>query len=215
MYPSLMKPVLALPLLAVSCIVFSGCKSDTVKISNAEQAQKGTRVSTRDFTMDLPNGWKVFDLTQKDFKKAMEAAKAGDPKNERLYNTVTSLASSNMIKMCAFDMSTISSGFADNINVVALPGTPTITELRAQSVQQLTSVYSDVKDRGVIKTPNCEVVKITFNQKQAQPIGDLYCVSLSTLGAKQIFTITITVKKANEAKLPAIEKAILASFKAK
>lgn len=109
--------------IATCCLVLLGCGKTNpgAKVTNAESSVKGNAADLSDFSIALPDGWRVFDLTSKDFETALNQLLKDDPSMSQMAEAVRSLAAQGQIKLIAFDIAKAEKDFADNINVLILP----------------------------------------------------------------------------------------------
>src|SRR5438477_9108934 len=68
--------------------ILVGCRHSSDKMKTAEASVSGNTVSLAEASLDIPTGWKVFDMTKRDFAKAMEAWVAANPEAKRTAEAV-------------------------------------------------------------------------------------------------------------------------------
>lgn len=185
--------------LAIGC----GSKQDSGvdKVTNAESHVKGNVVSLAEATLTLPDGWKVFDLSQADFAKGLDAWVASDPSVRATAEGVKAISNNKAIRLFAFDVVNSKPGFSDNVNVLVLDqGVPkSIDDLVAATQSQIASL------------PNGKVIDPFRREKVGSndyayglfsmkgPGGqDLACYSYSTLHDGKNVTFTFTCVVANQ-----------------
>ena len=138
-------------LICVLAIVLAsvGCHRNET-LGSAPRSEKASSVagwkeiSSSGVTFRLPSDWKSFELSRENMEKGLGAAFGDDPKFAELRKQVGEASKSGLVKLMAFETSTVKSGFATSCNLIIqdIPLPLTLEQVADANVSQISSIVA-------------------------------------------------------------------------
>ncbi len=125
-----MKPAqVFLPIVVASMLMGCGAststpapKTDTPTPTAAPPAAKPaagfTEASSANFSMHIPESWKVIDFAAADMSTKLDEMAKNDPSMAGMLPQLKQMAAAGQFKLFAFDLKNTENNFTDNINVI-------------------------------------------------------------------------------------------------
>lgn len=201
----------AFAVLAGLSLFMAGCKKDeATPESSSPTASTGTSGSEApktapelksgfklydlaDFSIQLPEGWKSYDLTSDQFEAMMKES-FKDPGQEALKQQVMAAKTGGQIKIMAFDEANTKDGFTSNMNAIVLPVPAGIdlTKLVEANLEQLKTSGLAKGDPQVsdVKAANGDAKLLKWTMSQSGKDMDLYTFLAVANGKQYTFTFT-------------------------
>ncbi|MBX3119658.1 MAG: hypothetical protein KF784_11375 [Fimbriimonadaceae bacterium] len=168
-------------------------------------------VSHSTFSMKLPTGWKILDLTSEEFDSMVKSMVDSNPNFKSVEPTIRQLKTQGQMKMMAFDVSTAHTGFTDNVNVIISPSPTPIKfdEIAKRNRDTMAAMLGTdaALDYSEVNLPAGKFARIKYSMPMNTPSGGQFMVQgMAFVTAKDnnevVFTFSATDTSAN-----AMEKA--------
>lgn len=201
-----------------------GCTTSNQSVTDASgpaaQTSKATRLDLPTFSIEIPPGWTVLDLTKKDFEAMMTQHLKANPQLAAMMPAIKQMAAAGQLKMFAFDFGGTQGGFTDNLNVLELPVPPgtTIEKLMEASEQQLSTVQASKFKRESQEFGGQTFGVLRFDMPQKGPSGetmDLVVVQYFTVKGSGQTVVTFTSRRDSAESVSKLAHAAMRTFRAK
>jgi hypothetical protein len=125
-----------------------GCGPSGESVQDTAVKVTGQKVELAEFSAELPQAWKVADLTAKDIDRILDSWGSG-AEAEKLRPVLKAAANQKMYRLFAFDIGHTEGSFTDNLNVVILPARgitlQQVTEANATDLKTLSAAGTSPK----------------------------------------------------------------------
>lgn len=204
----------------LSAVLLLGCNGGHEKIGDAPRTEKAANaagwkeISTSGIAIQLPSDWKTMDLSRQNFEEGADKVFGSDSKFAALRSQASAMAKQGLVKLVAFDTSTIGTGFATNCNVVTqdLPGPGNLEQIATATVKQIAPAVAAGTQPQLtyITTKAGKVARIRSEIKTANTsMPALASMAYLAVNRSKLFAVTFTTPKSDEARLkPVAEQAI-------
>lgn len=202
----------------------TGCSRGSHNIGDASRTETLSLVagwkdvSTSGVTLQLPTDWKAIDFSTAAFEKGADKVFGNDPRFASLRSQASAMAKQGMVKLFAFDMSTVGRGFNTNCNVIVqeLPGQPTIEQVAAETARQIAPMVasgtSPKMEYAMLKPGKSAIIWSEIRSPNPSIPALVSIAYLSVKGSK-IAGVTFTAPLTDETRLRTIAKQAMSAFR--
>jgi hypothetical protein len=207
----------------VLAICVPGCHADH-KAGDAPRTERASAaagwkdISTSGVTLRLPTDWKAMEIGRDLLEKGADKVMGNDPKMAGLRAQAIQMAKQGLVKLMAFETSTIGSGFATNCNVSmqdmgqALP----LEQVAAATVAQITpAVAPGTQPRlDYVTAKSGKLALIRSEMKPQSPtIPELVSLLYITVNGQKSAAVAFTAPKSSEQHVRAIAEQAMEGFR--
>ena len=214
---------------AIVCFVFcllvglAGCNHDHDKIGDAPRTEATSpvagwkEISTSGVALQFPSDWKVMDMSRDKFEQGADKVFGSDPKFADIRSQASAAAKQGVIKLMAFETTTLGTGFTTNctVGIVEAPGQETLEQAAQATVSQLEPVVTKGTQPKLqyvtLKSGRSALIRSEITSPNpAVPV----LVSRAYLSVKKskLAVVTFTVPEKDEAHIQAIADQVMDTF---
>jgi hypothetical protein len=208
---------------AILVVCTIGCNRGHDKLGDAPRTEKTSSVagwkdiSTSGVSLRLPSDWKIVEVSKESMEKGGDAVLGNDPKFATLRAQAKQIAKQGLVKLIAFETSTVTSGFATNCNVAIQDMTLPLTleQVAGATLSQIAPVVA-AGTQPKIEYPEVPSGKLALIRSEIKPPN--LATSLASLAylrvkGQRLAIITFTAPQANEEHIRGIAKQAMDDFK--
>jgi len=215
----------AIVCLAVSLLLsLNACKRGHDRIGDAPRTESASfaagwkEISTSGIALQFPSDWKMIDLATENIEQGIDKAFGNDPKFASVRGQVSAAAKQGMIKLLAFETSTIGSGFGTNCNVILqdTPGQLTVEQAANATVQQLAPMVAAGTQPKLeyISLNSGKVAVVRSEIKPPNPsVPTLVSLAYLALKGTKLAIVTFTAPVTDETHIRAIADKSMSAFR--
>lgn len=208
-------------LVPIGLLLLAGCSPapvSEVKHAPAPKTEVGTMVELADLSVSLPEGWKVANFGNAQWKAAFADIAKTNEAVKAMMPMLDQAAKSGFIKLVAFDLASTGSGFANNINIIVTSdqGAP-FAKIVAANEEQLRSMATKGHEPKVErKELSNGPWAILDSQVPTGPNGkDIAIKTCLALSNSKVYTITFSALPGKENSVFSRVEPLLGSVKFK
>lgn len=212
-------------LLAVSLLVsLAACGRERGRIGDAPRTESPSsvagwnEVSTSGIALRFPSDWKMIDLARETFEQGADKVFGDDPRFAAMRSQASAIAEQGMIKLLAFETSTVGSGFGTNCNVVITdtPGQVTLEQIAEATVQQISPMVAAGTQPRLEYHPlnSGNVAVIRSEIKPPNPtVPALVSFAFLNLKGSRLAAVTFTAPVTDETHIRMIADQVMGTFR--
>lgn len=169
----------------VVVLLAAGCSRGNEKLGSAPRTEKTSSVagwkdvSTSGVSFRLPSDWKTIEISRDKLEKGIDTALGDDPKFASLRKQVTEASKSGLVKLLAFETSTVQSGFATNCNLIVqdMPVPLTLEQVADANVSQIAPIVAAGTQPKLdyVDAKSGKIALIRYELKPQDPVPEIVC----------------------------------------